>query len=618
MEREGIDLSMKNMIIVALILLLFVSLAAGESTRGLPDERIPTEKWAVHLNPGENPDPAAKEMGAENLGQIAGLADMYLFRFPESKLRDTADAVRNKLKQNTKVRWSEQQIARWHYPRAMPTDPLFNQQWHLKNNGQSGSTPGEDINVAPVWESGNTGQGIVIAIVDDGLNYSHPDILPNYRPDLSYDFNYNDSDPSPFSYDYHGTACAGVAAAASNTTCGVGAAYGAYLSALRLVATADTDADDAESLSYKADAIQIYSSSWGPSDDGRTLEGPGTLLTAALENNIRNGRGGLGNIYVWAGGNGGSRGDNVNYDGYANSRYTIAVGATDHHGKKASYSEPGAPLIACTPSDDDSAYIITTALSGCKTDFGGTSAVAPMVSGVIALMLHANPNLGWRDVQHILIRSAAQNDPTDSDWKLNGAGFHVNHKYGFGRVNAAKAVELSKFWQNVPKETATTFGVGNVRAKSIPDNNSAGISSTITISESFSLEHVEVIFQASHPYRGDLKIVLTSPSGTQSVLAESHSDSNADYNWKFMSVRHWGELSAGNWTLTVSDLKSGNTGTFDAWGLMLYGNYSDVTDVIGVLRILADIPADGKFIRSDKKTGMEEAIYLLQQAAGLR
>ncbi|HAO21756.1 MAG TPA: hypothetical protein DCQ37_15600, partial [Desulfobacteraceae bacterium] len=73
-----------------------------------------------------------------------------------------------------------------------------------------------------------------------------------------------------------------------------------------------------------------------------------------------------------------------------------------------------------------------------------------------------------------------------------------------------------------------TFGVGNVRAKSIPDNNSAGISSTITIPQSFSLEHVEVIFQATHPYRGDLKIVLTSPSGTQSVLAESHSDSNAD------------------------------------------------------------------------------------------
>ncbi len=618
MEREGIDLSMKRMMMVVLILLAFSEVIAGESNRGLPDERIPTEKWAIHLNPGENPNLAATEMGAENLGQVAGLADMYLFRFPESKLRDTADAVRNKLKQNAKVRWSEQQIARWHYPRSMPTDPLFNQQWHLKNTGQSGSTPGEDINVAPVWESGNTGQGIVIAIVDDGLNYSHPDVLPNYRPELSYDFNYNDSDPSPFSYDYHGTACAGVAAAASNTTCGAGAAYSAYLSALRLVATADTDADDAQALSYKSDAIQVYSSSWGPSDDGRTLEGPGTLLSAALENNIRNGRGGLGNIYVWAGGNGATRGDNANYDGYANSRYTIAIGATDHSGKKAYYSEPGAPLIACAPSDDDSAYIITINSSGCKTDFGGTSAVAPMVSGVIALMLHANPNLGWRDVQHILIRSAVQNDPTDSDWKLNGAGFHVNHKYGFGRVNAAKAVELSQFWQNVPKEAATILGVGNVREKSIPDNNSAGISSTITIPQSFRLEHVEVIFQASHPYRGDLKIVLTSPSGIQSVLAETHSDSNADYDWKFMSARHWGESSAGNWTLTVSDLRSGNTGTFDAWGLILYGNYSDLSDVIGVLRTLADIPADGKFIRNNKTIGMEEAIYFLQQAAGLR
>ncbi|NJL60400.1 MAG: S8 family serine peptidase [Desulfobacteraceae bacterium] len=412
-----------------------------------------------------------------------------------------------------------------------------------------------------------------------------------------------------------------MAAAASNKTCGAGAAYGADIAGLRIVATMETDVDEALALSYKSDAIHIYSSSWGPTDDGKRLEGPGSLTQMALENTVRTGRGGLGNIYVWAGGNGKLRGDNANYDGYANSRYTIAVGATDHKGKQAYYSESGAPLIACAPSDGDSAYITTINLSACKYDFGGTSAVAPMISGVIALMLHANPKLGWRDVQHILIHSAEQNDPTDSDWKLNGAGLHVNHKYGFGRVNAAKAVDLSYKWQNAPKEPTTSFGVGKVD-QLIPDNDSAGVSSAISISDSFRLEHVEVIFQATHPYRGDLKIVLTSPSGTQSVLAELHSDSNADYdNWKFMSARHWGESSAGTWTLNVSDLRSGNTGTFDTWGLILYGNYPDLSDVIGISRLIADIPTAGKFmidVNRDKKVGMEELIWLLQYLAGLR
>lgn len=617
-------MSIKNIIITIVLLqtVVFSDVVAEQSRRGLPDERIPTEKWAVRIDPGQDPDSVAKELGAENLGQIAHLPDRYKFRFPESRLRDVADKTESRLKQNKYIRWSQQQTARWLYPRSMPTDPLFAQQWHLKNTGQSGGTAGEDINVAPVWENGTTGQGIVVAIVDDGLKYIHPDIAPNYRADLSYDFNYNDSDPDPFSYDNHGTACAGVTAAASNTTCGVGSAYGAYLAGLRLIADAETDVDEAEGLSYRTDAIGIFSCSWGPIDDGRRLEGPGQLLLAAFENNAKNGRSGLGSIYVWAGGNGQAKGDNVNYDGYANSRFTIAVGATDHHGKQADYSEPGAPLTVNAPSDGDSAYIITTALSDCKTDFGGTSAAAPMTAGVIALMLNANPNLGYRDVKHILIRSAVQNDPTDSDWKINAAGFHVNHKYGFGRVNAAKAVDLSLVWQNVSKELATSFGIGNVGTKNIPDNDSVGIFSTINVPQFFRLEHVEVIFKATHPFRGDLKIVLTSPSGTQSVLSELHDDYNADYdNWKFMSVRHWGESSAGNWTLTVSDLRTTNTGTFDSWGLILYGTYPDeLADVIGILRFLAGIPVSGAFmtdITGDRKVGMEDAVCLLQKIAGL-
>ena len=72
-------------------------------------------------------------------------------------------------------------------------------------------------------------------------------------------------------------------------------------------------------------------------------------------------------------------------------------------------------------------------------NFGGTSASAPVVSGIVALMLQANPNLTWRDVKHILVDTAVKNDPSDPGWTQNGAGRWVNDRYGFGAVDAHQA-----------------------------------------------------------------------------------------------------------------------------------------------------------------------------------
>ena len=88
-------------------------------------------------------------------------------------------------------------------------------------------------------------------------------------------------------------------------------------------------------------SIDIYSNSWGPSDDGATLSGPGPLTLAAMEDGVYNGRGGLGNIYTWAAGNGLQSDDDSNADGYTNSRFTIAVTAVDHNGEQSYYAEPG-------------------------------------------------------------------------------------------------------------------------------------------------------------------------------------------------------------------------------------------------------------------------------------
>jgi len=474
--------------------------------------------------------------------------------------------------------------------RSIPNDPLFSKQWHLQNTGQTGGTAGEDARLPGAWNS-TTGTGVVIGIVDDGLQGSHPDLSPNFRADLSYDFNGDDADPTPGTGDDHGTSAAGVAAARGNNGIGVsGSAPNAGLAGIRLIAATTTDEQEASGLSHRPQDIDIYSNSWGPDDDGFTLEGPGPLTRAALANAVRTGRGGLGSIYVWAAGNGLDAGDNSNYDGYANSRFTIAVSAVDHRGRQSWYSEPGANILVAVPSDGGSLTtqacgIVTTDRTGTAgynpatsanggdyaDDFGGTSSATPLVSGVVALMLQANPNLGWRDVQHVLARSARKNDATDVGWSQNAAGRWINDKYGFGMIDATAAVSLASTWTNVGGEVTATSGSVTVGA-SIPDNSATGITSSFTLGADITMESVELTLNARHASRGDLRVVLTSPSGTQSVLADEHPDTGIDYlGWTFSTVRGWGESAAGTWTLTVSDLAAGSTGTLDSWSLDVYG-----------------------------------------------
>ena len=540
----------------------------------------PTDTWAVQVTPGININQLAVQLNAQNLGRIGALGNVYLFRVPGSESRVAAVAAM--FASHIHVRWFAQQIAQQQFRRPTITDPLYPNQWHLNNTGQSGGTAGQDANVIPAWNAGYTGAGVVIGIVDDGLQYTHPDLSPNYLASLSYDFVGNDADPAPgTAEDIHGTSVAGVAAARDDgATCGVGAAYRANLAGLRLISVPSTDAQEASALTYQYNSIAIYNNSWGPADDGQTLSGPGPLTQAALEDGVTNGRGGRGNIYVWAAGNGLQYSDNVNYDGYANSRFTVAVGAVDYNGVQAYYSEPGAALFVTAPSRATSAVGITTtdilgangySTTDCTSQFGGTSSASPLAAGVVALMLQANPNLTWRDVQHILAQTAVKNNPTDSGWITNAAGFYLNHKYGFGRIDAGAAVTAAGTWANAAPATSVSSNIIAVN-QTVPDNNSTGVTSSVVIPDNIKLEHAEVVFSATHLYRGNLRLVLTAPSGTQSVLAETHADGGDHYtSWKFMTVRNWGESSAGTWILKVTDGAGGNVGTFDSWQLILHG-----------------------------------------------
>lgn len=565
---------MKIFLCIVLLCVLACQAFEGNIQAAHPSHEVATSHWAVELAEGADPGAVASAHGFINLGRVGNLPNVFLFH-KDTLTRAVEEVGHRPIHEHPLVMWAENQVSKKRFLRSDPTDPLFRNQWHLKNTVNNGV----DVNVLPAWESGVSGEGVTIAMVDDGLQRTHPDISPNYYAAGSYDFNENDAYPDPHSGDDHGTSAGGVAAAKNNNgVCGSGAAPNAKLAGIRLIADYTTDAQEASGLSYKNDLNQIYSNSWGPNDDGRRLEKPGRLTLRAMEDSVTNGRGGKGSIYVWAGGNGKSAGDNCNYDGYANSRFTIAIGAVDYLGKQSYYSENCAALIAAAPSSGSSKSITTTDLVGsagtstteCTGTFGGTSAAAPLVAGIVALVLQANPNLGWRDVQHLFVNTSRITDASDGDWFTNGGGFHHNHKYGFGLVDAAAAVASARTHVNLPALRLAASSVVSVN-KALTDF--APVESVITINERVVVETVEVVFTAQHSFRGNLYITLKSPFGTVSVLQEVHNDRNANIDgWVYTTVRNWGETSDGEWTLHVEDKANGYTGSWTSWQLNVYGH----------------------------------------------
>ncbi|RXN14403.1 pro convertase subtilisin kexin type 7-like protein [Labeo rohita] len=503
----------------------------------------PGRSWAVRLDAGSVKaghsldrlaQSVAEEVGLENHGQIGQLEGHYLLC---QGLENSADAdshsTMSALDQNPHVLWhSQEHILRRSKRSVSFNDPKYPSQWHLHNDVKHGM----DINVTGVWERNITGVGITVVVVDDGVQHTLADIQPNYSPEGSYDLNSNDPDPMPHpdshSDNHHGTRCAGeIAAVSNNSFCAVGVAYGSKVAGIRVLDGPLTDSMEAVAFNKHYQVNDVYSCSWGPDDDGRTVDGPHPLGKAALQHGVIAGRRGFGSIFVVASGNGGQYEDNCNYDGYANSIYTVTIGAVDENGRKPFYAEECASMLAVTFSSGSRQLrsIVTSDWSlqsgtGCTDGHTGTSAAAPLAAGMVALMLQVRPCLSWRDVQHLIAYTATQHDgDVQADWGINGAGFHHSHKYGFGLLNAWRLVNAAKVWESVPFLVSYQSPVlkANEDIPAYPKT----LTHTWNVTQSElrqsgmqTLEHVSVTVTIVHPRRGNVEIWLICPSGMSSLI----------------------------------------------------------------------------------------------------
>ncbi|XP_036319238.1 furin-like protease 2 isoform X2 [Rhagoletis pomonella] len=624
-------------------------------THSLPQQPMYTNDFAVHIPASRQvADIIASKYGFINMGQIGSLKDYYVFhhRHVAKRSLHTSDEHHSALNSEPQVRWMQQQHEKLRKKRDgsyttlpgyspydvirpgggfvsasgprlayQPTasarigspllsrapriqyraatshnifpDPLFKEQWYL--NG--GAKDGLDMNIGPAWQKGYTGKGVVVSILDDGIQTNHPDLAQNYDPDASFDINGNDSDPTPQDNgdNKHGTRCAGeVAAVAFNNYCGVGVAYNASIGGVRMLDGKVNDVVEAQALSLNPSHIDIYSASWGPEDDGSTVDGPGPLARRAFIYGVTSGRQGKGSIFVWASGNGGRYTDSCNCDGYTNSIFTLSISSATQGGFKPWYLEECSSTLATTyssgtPGHDKS--VATVDMDGrlrpdhiCTVEHTGTSASAPLAAGICALALEANPNLTWRDMQYLVVYTSRPGPlEKESGWILNGVKRKYSHKFGYGLMDAGAMVSLAEQWTTVPpqhicksrennedRKIEGTYGY--TLATHMDVNGCAG-----TINEVRYLEHVQCRITLRFFPRGNLRILLTSPMGTTSTLLfERPRDivkSNFD-DWPFLSVHFWGEKAEGRWTLQVINggrRRVNQPGILSKWQLIFYG-----------------------------------------------
>jgi subtilisin family serine protease len=463
----------------------------------------------------------------------------------------------------------------------------FAPQWHLRKTTVGGNVIDQHANVEAAWAMAQ-GEGTVIAVIDDGVDIDHEEfrspgkiVAPLYAS--VSEGHPNRTNPRPGRGANHGTACAGVACA-DGLFGASGVAPKARLMPIRLTSGLGSQAEADAIIHAAKNGADVISCSWGP-DDGEWWNPDDPVhkevvpipdsTRLAIDWAIQNGRNGRGCVFTWAAGNGNESVDN---DGYASNDRVIAVAACNDTGTKSAYSDFGKAVWCAFPSShgDPSRTpgIWTTDRSGASgyntgkitrgdaegnyiNSFGGTSSACPGVAGVAALLLSRNPDLRWDQVKDLIRRSCDRIDPEGGQYAADGHSAW----YGYGRVNAQRALELA-----LPPKRGYT--VVHTAVQDVTIEDLTAVSLEVIVGDEDPIKAVRVGVDIEHTYIGDLVVRVKPPQGLGGtvVLHDKEADGTQNLRKVFDTVstpalaQMVGKKPKGGWKLEVEDTAKQDSG----------------------------------------------------------
>ncbi|MTJ09960.1 S8 family serine peptidase [Anabaena sp. UHCC 0204] len=560
---------------------------------------------------------------------VLGIPNTFVFLVSKQATQNPIK-ITNQLQTLPEVLAAEPNILIQQEPHYRPKDSLYPQQWYLNHASSSNQLiTGSHISVEQAWDTTRGVRSVVVAVVDDSFDLHHPDFQGIGKIVAPRDLKDNDFLPLPGEKETsHGTACAGIALAEENGAGIVGVAPGCAMMPIRTTGFLDDRSiEDVFDWAVEKGA-SVISCSWGASAVYFPLS---IRQKAAISRAATNGRKGKGCVIVFAAGNANRpingtvneqnwpknivQGNTNWLSGFAVHPDVITISASTSLNKKAAYSNWGDNVSVCAPSNNappgmwfqETGFVYTQpaivsslfGLGMLTTDqigaagydagnftnnFGGTSSATPIVAGVAALVLSANPNLTAQQVKRILQDTAdkiVDNNP-DPQLGVRGGTYNSNgHSqwFGYGKVNAAKAVRLAQQMSVVAQITNKQTQVKNTQVVSIPDDDRQGIKSAIAINEAVKINDIQVTVNITHDFLGDLEVYLIAPTN-QRILLQSRTLGRRTQLQNTYTVRSHPALkqllslpAQGRWQLQVIDYAAQDIGKLNNWELLIgYGN----------------------------------------------